>query len=56
MVFGKELLMKLETKIVRKNNDVQVMNIMDILEIVSVGNVQKKILDFNPLTLLTPIL
>ena len=50
MVFGKELLMKLEMKIARKNNDVQVMNIMDILEIVIVGNVQKKILDFNPLT------
>ena len=50
MVFGKELLMKLEMKIARKNNDVQVMNIMDILEIVIVGNVQKKILDFNHLT------
>ena len=47
MEFDKEPLMKLEMKTARKSNDVQAMNIMDILEIVIVGNVQKKILDFN---------
>lgn len=47
MEFGRELPMKLETKIAKKNNDVLRILIMVILETAIVENAQKRILDFK---------